>query len=59
MPHLAAELPIKSRATSSIDLCEDHVIWTGRQIVKFALNFEMFIYFFVFLLDRKEGQIAL
>ena len=37
----------------------DHVIWTGCQILKLVSNVDIFIYFFCFLLDRKEGQIAL
>ena len=41
------------------DKCVDYVIWTGCRILKLALTFEMFIHFFVFLLDQKEGQITL
>ena len=40
-------------------LCVDHVIWMGCRILKLASNFEMFVYFFCFLLDRKEQRIAL
>ena len=31
--------------------CVEHVIWTGCRILKLALTFEMFIHFFVFLLQ--------
>ena len=37
--------------------CVHHVISAGRRILKLESNVEIFIYFFCFLLDRKEEQI--
>ena len=37
--------------------CVDHVIWTGRQMLKLALNFEMFIYFFLFCWIEKKDEL--
>jgi hypothetical protein len=35
----------------------DHVIWTGRQILKLASNVTMFIYFIVYPLIKKKKEL--
>ena len=35
----------------------DHVNWTGRQMLKLASNFEMYIYFFVFCWIEKKDEL--
>ena len=37
-------------------LCVNHVIWTGRRILKLASNVEMFIYYFVYSLIKKKDE---
>ena len=47
-----------SKQSSLICLCVDHVIWTGRQILKLALNVEMLIYFFYSLIEKKDETLC-
>ena len=41
---------------NNFDLCVNHVIWTGRRILKLASNVEMFIYYFVYSLIKKKDE---